>query len=71
MRRDLRCRRQSYLKQRRQKSVWKLCISLARLSGRALSLSMFAVQSGAGFSAPRDVRSCSYLPRQAHNNHTE
>lgn len=43
---NLRCKKQSYLKQRRQNSVWNECIVCSRGTDFALGPSMLGVHSG-------------------------
>lgn len=62
-----RCRKQSYLKQRRQKSVWKECRLCSRCTDLAKGPSMLGVQSGGSFTALAGSSRSLYLTQKEEN----
>lgn len=63
----LRCRKQSYLKQRRQKSVWKECRDCSRCTDFAHGPSMLGVHcGGSAFGSDTSVSSRYLLNKHIH-----
>lgn len=66
----LRCKKQSYLKQRRQKSVWKECRLCSLWTDLAKGPSMLGVQRGGNFTGLDGSRRSLYLQERERNTVT-